>query len=415
MQVLYNAAIYLFDFTIRLAALVNPKARLWMNGRKGLLGKIEDVLRKDEEINERKKRIWFHCASLGEFEQGRPVIEKFRETLPGYTIILTFFSPSGFEVRKNYTGADQIFYLPLDTVSHARRFVEIVNPDLVIFIKYEYWINYLSELANRGIPIYVVSAIFRHNQHFFKWYGSWFRKKLRMITWFFVQNEESRELLQSSGISKVSVSGDTRFDRVSAITSQDKPFPLITKFCDGNSIMVAGSTWEADEEILIPWINDPSTKMKLIIAPHEIHPSRIESITRRLNKPYVRYSEAKEETIREKEILIIDSIGMLAFIYKYGTIAYVGGGFGVGIHNILEAAAYGVPVIFGPNYKRFGEARELVEKQGSFSIRNNNEFISVLNRLLDDPMVYKQSAKTNLQYVKTNLGATEKIMQHIHG
>jgi 3-deoxy-D-manno-octulosonic-acid transferase len=414
MFLFYTISIYFYVFFIRVASLFNDKARKWIKGRKNLLQQIREELGNEKGISEHQL-IWFHCASLGEFEQGRPVMQKIRELYPGQKILLTFFSPSGYEVRKNFKGADHIFYLPIDTPSNARKFINLVNPGMVIFIKYEYWYNFLEELTIRKIPVYIASAIFRPEQHFFRWYSGWFRRQLKKISGFFVQDKESESLLNSIGIARVTVTGDTRFDRVYDIAREDKPFPLISSFCGDNRVIVAGSTWKEDEEILFTLINEDAPGLKFILAPHEIHASHLESISAGLKNPFVRYSQASEENVRDAKILIIDSIGILAYLYKFATIAYVGGGFGAGIHNILEAAAFGKPVIFGLRHEKFREAGDLIRAKGAFSITDAGGFKATINKLLTDHEFYNHSAEECSLYVQRNQGATDKIIRHIYG
>ena len=414
MSHLYNISIYLYSFFIQIASVFNSKARLWVDGRKDIFERIHAAL-EDEPTGEERKIAWFHCASLGEFEQGRPVIEEFRSRFPAYKIFLTFFSPSGFEVRKNYKDADYIFYLPADTRLNAERFISIVNPRMVFFIKYEYWYNYLRCLHNKEIPFYIISAIFRPGQHFFKWYGSWFRDQIKQVTCFFLQDNESAKLLLKIGINRFSVTGDTRFDRVYAIARQFHSYPLIEEFCRDSQVILAGSSWAEDEEILFPMMNKSGSSLRFIIAPHETHSERISSLISRLKIPALRYSEAGNENIHDFRVLIIDSIGILAHLYQYPFIAYIGGGFGSGIHNILEAAAFGVPVIFGPNYKKFREAKELISLGGAFTISDANQFIQITNRLLTHTEEYSTSSVICYQYVQEHKGVTEKILEKING
>jgi len=409
---LYNLFVFFYVLGIRVASLVNEKAKLWVNGRKGILGKIEEALAGNHD---KKKIAWFHCASLGEFEQGRPVMEAFREAMPDHRIFLTFFSPSGYEIRKNYPGADHIFYLPADTAEMAAKFIKILSPDIVFFIKYEYWYNYLAVLKQRGIPTYMVSAIFRPTQPFFRWYGSWFRKQLNNLTWFFVQDEDSEILLRKIGIRQVSVSGDTRFDCVSAIANQKKPVEGIEEFCKDFLVILAGSTWPEDEKILLPFILENKTKFKFIIAPHEVHKERIEGLMSFLGTGGLRFSQANESNIREARILVIDSIGILAFLYRYAFISFVGGGFRVGIHNILEPAAFGVPVIFGPNYERFREARDLIRESGAYTIKSEEEFRTTFGYIADIPGERDRASGICSAYVTSHKGATTHILKYLHG
>jgi 3-deoxy-D-manno-octulosonic-acid transferase len=413
MQSLYNISIFLYSLSIRLAALFNPKAKLWVEGRKDIFSRVRKAFQKDDPAS--SKRAWFHCASLGEFEQGRPVMEMFRTRFPDHKLVVTFFSPSGYEVRKNYAGADFIFYLPADTRKNASRFIDLVNPEMAFFIKYEYWYNYLDVLTERRIPVYFISARFHEDQHFFKWYGSWFREKLKALTWFFVQDTESERLLQQIGIRSVSVSGDTRFDRVSAVASQNREFPVIAEFCRGSLTLVAGSTWKEDEAILIPLIREESPGLKFIIAPHETDPQRVASLTGSLGVPFLKYSEATESNVGIVNILVIDSVGILAQLYKYATLAYVGGAFGSGLHNILEPAAGGVPVIFGPEHKKFREAGDLIRLGGAFSIGDLPGFLTTVNNLLADEELRQKSSQACRDYVNSNRGATRKILEKIHG
>lgn len=407
MAALYNIGIRLYHFAILIASLSNQKARLWRQGRKNIFKKLTAALSENPAL------IWFHCASLGEFEQGRPLIEELKKTHPKYKILLTFFSPSGYEVRKNYEGADYIFYLPIDTPSNARRFINLTNPKVAIFVKYEFWFNYQCTLRKNDIPLFVVSANFRGNQHFFKWYGGWFRKNLNNFTHLFVQNEHSKNLLAKAGLNQVTVSGDTRFDRVASITKQVKPFPLIEKFCDGQKVFIAGSSWKPDEDILIPFINEHSETFKYIIAPHEVHKEHIETICHSLKAEYVLYSSLNDENAKSARILIIDCIGILSHIYQYGYITYIGGGFGKSIHNILEPATFGMPVIFGPNHTKFAEAIELKKLKGAFSINGAENFNNLLNQWINEPAKVSEAAAISKAFVRNNTGACEIIMKEV--
>ncbi|MGL4292421.1 MAG: 3-deoxy-D-manno-octulosonic acid transferase, partial [Bacteroidales bacterium] len=354
---LYNTGISLYGMAIRMVAGKNPKAAKMIAGHKVVF----DYLKENRKAGDRY--LWFHAASLGEFEQGRPLIEQLRISYPEYKIALTFFSPSGYEVRKNYAGADLICYLPLDMPSNVTRFLDILNPEKAFFIKYEFWANYLHELKKRAIPVYLFSAIFRPEQVFFKPYGAFFRKLLRVYDSIFVQDESSRKLLREIGIENVEVAGDTRFDRVLEIRDQAKEIPLICSFTEGASfVLVAGSSWPKDEDLMIDHFNR-HPEMKLIIAPHEIHESHLTDIIGKLKRPYVKFSQLNEENAKQADCLLIDCIGLLSSIYRYGNAAYIGGGFGVGIHNVLEAAVYDIPVVFGPNYSRFREACNLVGRK----------------------------------------------------
>lgn len=411
LKILYNIAIAIYGALICVVSLFNHKARLFCRGRKGLLKKIAS------EIDHSKPIIWFHCSSVGEFEQARPLIEWYKENRKEYRILLTFFSPSGYEMRKNYPLADWIYYLPLDSASNARKFIELVSPNKAIFIKYEFWYNYLSQLHKKGIETYIVSAIFREDQVFFKPYGGLFRRMLKSFTALFVQDELSKKLLDGIGITdNVMICGDTRFDRVNQITSSSREFPVISKFSGNSFTILAGSTWPPDEEILAASVKNFS-KVKLVMAPHEIHKEHISGILETF-KGYrvIKFSDSGNLTdsqLEEANVLVIDCMGILSSIYRYGSFAYIGGGFGVGIHNILEAATYGIPVAFGPKYQKFKEARDLISRQGATSVRSQEEFYALLDKLVKNNNVVKERGKICLNYVKENLGATNRIISKI--
>jgi 3-deoxy-D-manno-octulosonic-acid transferase len=413
-RILYNISLYLYSIIIRIATLFNQKAKLWIRGREDIFLNVKSALNNSESQN--SPLIWFHCASLGEFEQGRPLIEKIKSQHPEYKILLTFFSPSGYEVRKDYSGADYIFYLPLDTTYNAKKFIRLVNPKAVFFVKYEFWFNYLNELKQQNIPLYLVSGIFREDQLFFKSYGSWFRKQLNCFTYFFLQDEYSSKLLNSIGFKNNAVVGDTRFDRVDEIAKNVKLFPIIKQFKQDSNILIAGSTWEEDEKIISKNFKNSKSQIlnfKLIIAPHEIDESHINSIVLKFNNfKIIRYSQANENNINGAQVLIIDNIGMLSSLYQYGNIAYIGGGFGKGIHNILEAATFGLPVIFGPNYQKFSEAKELIKLGGAFSINNDFDLNKTIESL-NDKIVRQVTANISKQYVQSRIGATDKILSAI--
>ena len=413
MNFIYDIAIRFYVLTIRLAALFKPKAWLWVKGRRNIFERIRKALA-DAGVDPYKQPVaWFHCASLGEFEQGRPVIEAYRLKYPDHKIFLTFFSPSGYEVRKAYLGADFIFYLPADISRQVCKFLALVNPRVAIFIKYEFWFNYLRHLRKAGIATYVVSANFRPDQHFFKWYGDWSRAALEHLTHLFVQNESSLELLSFIGIKNVTVSGDTRFDRVVDIAAHAQRFPLVEAFAAGSHLLVAGSTWPADEELIFGLMQKPGLKFKLIIAPHETYPAHINAIMAMAGSNALRYSTANETNISGANVLVIDSIGMLSALYRYATLTYIGGGFGVGIHNTLEAATFGKPVIFGPTYSKFAEAREMLELGAAFSIKNEAELFSAVEHLLNDSDAYSIAAQQAGDYVKARAGATRIIMRKL--
>jgi 3-deoxy-D-manno-octulosonic-acid transferase len=407
MSLLYTLSIYIYNFLIRIGSPFNAKAKLWTDGRRGIFGRLRNAISKGEKI------AWFHCASLGEFEQGRPVIEAFRKAQPDFKILLTFFSPSGYEIRKNYDGANWIFYLPIDTPGKAKKFLNIVNPAIAVFVKYEYWFNYMKVLNRKGIPLIVISAIFRPGQRFFRWWGGWQRKMLETTTRFFVQNNTSKQLLNAVGISQVTLSGDTRFDRVLQVARQKKSFPLIEKFSEGRKVLLAGSTWPKDEELIISYIQQKPQGIKFIIATHEVHEPRIQSLINKLPVPPLRFSQATNENILSSNVLIIDSIGILSHLYQYATVAYIGGGFGVGIHNILEAATFGNPVIFGLNYEKFQEAKDLVSLGGAFSISSGTEFLEIIKKLISDDNFRKKVSQISTRFVEEKSGATGQIIDFI--
>ena len=427
-----------------IGSLFNKKIKkMWRGEREAV-----DLLK--EKVDPTAKYVWFHAASLGEFEQGRPLIEQLRATHPEYKILLTFFSPSGYEVRKNYEGADIVCYLPLDTIRNARRFLRAVHPVMAFFIKYEFWYNYLHILRHRGVPVYSVSSIFRPGQVFFKWYGRNYAKVLHCITHFFVQNEVSLQLLKGIGIDEATVVGDTRFDRVLQIKEQAKELPIVEAFkgindkgsackeelsedackkelsedackeefsengSKGCKVFVAGSSWQPDEDIFIRFFND-HPDWKLIIAPHVIGEDHLSYILDKLQMKAVRYTQATEQSAAEARCLIIDCFGLLSTIYRYGEIAYVGGGFGVGIHNVPEAAVWGVPVLFGPNNKRFQEAQDLLACKGSFEVTDYDSFNTIISHLISDDQFRHQCGEASANYVKSRSGATDIIMKSVVG
>ncbi len=402
---MYNIVIYIYLIGVAIASCFNKKVKkMWAGERQAL-----KVLR--EKVDPNARYIWFHAASLGEFEQGRPLMEYLRKTHPEYKILLTFFSPSGYEVRKNYEGADIICYLPLDTIRNARRFLRAIKPVMAFFIKYEFWYNYLHILQYRGIPTYSVSSIFRPDQIFFQWYGKGYGCVLKCFTHFFVQNIESKNLLAKLDIHDVEVVGDTRFDRVLQIKEASKQLPIVEKFTENTSkVFIAGSSWLPDEEIFLKYFN-LHKDWKLIVAPHVIGEDHLAQIFELLKgRRVVRYTEATEENVKDAEVLIIDCFGLLSSIYHYGTISYVGGGFGVGIHNVLEAAVWDIPVIFGPNNKRFQEAQGLIMTGGGFEINDYQSFRDLMMRFETDEMFLQTSKKHAGEFVKGRAGATEKIM-----
>ena len=410
---MYSLAIHFYAFIIALISPFHKKARIMRLGQ----WKTNSILR--EKIDRNAKYIWFHASSLGEFEQGRPMMEKIKAEHPEYKILLTFFSPSGYEVRKNYNGVDVICYLPFDTPYRVKKFLNLANPSIAVFIKYEFWGNYLQELKHRNIPVYIISSIFRRDQLFFQWFGYPYRKMLYCFTHLFVQDDRSAALLKEFGITNVTVTGDTRFDRVLDVRNQARELSPVEHFvCEGGKekrlTLVAGSSWPQDEEILIPYFNE-HPEMKLIIAPHEIHREHLMYIESLLKRPSVRLADVfhDESLAGGKVRLIVDSFGLLSSIYRYGTIAYIGGGFGAGIHNTLEAAVYGIPVLFGPKYHKFKEAKDLIKVGGGFSVSDKQSFCEKMDELLTYHEVLEAAGESAGQFVNGNAGATDKILRII--
>ena len=417
---MYNIVIYLYLTGVAIVSLFNQKVRkMWRGEREAF-----SVLK--QKVDPNAKYVWVHAASLGEFEQGRPIMECIRRDHPEYKILLTFFSPSGYEVRKNYEGADIVCYLPLDTITNARRFLRLIRPCMAFFIKYEFWYNYLHILRHRGVPTYSVSSIFRPGQIFFRWYGRQYGRVLKCFTKFFVQNEVSRELLATIGIHRVEITGDTRFDRVLQIKDAAKQLPLVESFVSPvaseaaaqRKCFIVGSSWEPDEDIYIPYFTDKD--WKLIIATHVVSPERVGLLKKRLveqGKKVVLYSEADKPevkgTLSEADVMIIDCYGLLSSIYRYADVAYVGGGFGVGIHNLPEAAVWGVPVFFGPNNARFQEAQDLKQNGGGLEITNSHDFEQLMNDLIAHPDTIKERGRQAGSYVMNRSGATDKILRSV--
>ncbi|QXV65511.1 3-deoxy-D-manno-octulosonic acid transferase [Mucilaginibacter sp. 21P] len=400
MLFIYNIGIHLFYLTAALVSLYKNKAKLWINGRK------------HQQIKSLESNIWFHFASLGEFEQGRPVLEAVKKQYPLHNIVVTFFSPSGYEPRKNTPLADVVYYLPLDTAANAQHFISTIRPQMAIFTKYEYWYHFFNELHKQHIPLYIISGIFRPGQVFFKWYGGLHRKMLKMVTWFFLQDAQSKQLLHDKGITNVSISGDTRFDRVWANAGNPKNLPEIVQFKNGQKLFIAGSTWPQDEELIAEVIKQ-HPDWKFIIAPHETSEEKIKGLTNLLpTETTIKFSEISNLKSNISN-LVIDNIGMLSSLYQYADVAYIGGGFGAGIHNTLEAAAFGMPVIFGPKYHKFKEARDLVELGAGFSINSQDELNQIANRLMSDEQARHASAVIAKDYVQQNIGATETIVNYI--
>jgi 3-deoxy-D-manno-octulosonic-acid transferase len=425
---MYNLVIYLYLCGVAIASIFNEKVRkMWRGEREAL-----KILR--QKVDPNARYAWFHAASLGEFEQGRPIMERLRKEHPEYKILLTFFSPSGYEVRKNYEGADIVCYLPLDTIINARRFLRAIRPEVAFFIKYEFWYNYLHILKHRGVPVYSVSSIFRPNQIFFRWYGKQYGRVLKCFTHFFVQNQISKDLLSTININNVSITGDTRFDRVMSIKSQAKQLPIVEAFVGGaecppssdthhaspSKVFVAGSSWPLDEDIFIKYF-DEHPEWKLIIAPHVIGEDHLQQILGMTKRKVVRYTQVDTNSqistlnsqLGNVDILIIDCFGLLSSIYRYGDVAYIGGGFGVGIHNTLEAAVWDMPVVFGPNNKKFQEAQDLKACGGGFEIANYEEFEQLMERFASDEAFLKESGSNAGHFVKDQAGATEKVLASV--
>ena len=407
---MYNVVFYIFEIGVFVASFFNEKVRKMWKGERASFRYLK------EHVDPNADYAWFHAASLGEFEQGRPIMEEFRKVYPEKKILLTFFSPSGYEVRKNYELADLVCYLPIDTPTNAIRFLRTVRPSVAFFIKYEFWYNYMHILRHRGVPVYSVSSIFRPDQVFFRWYGKTYAHVLKCFTHFFVQNEESKRLLASIGITNVDVTGDTRFDRVATIANQSKNIPAVATFVKNNlkKVFVAGSSWLPDEQIFLPYLAQ-HPEWKIIIAPHVIAENHIEMIMQLLKgRRVMRYSQLQvgdHAKLAEAEVLIIDCFGLLSSIYKYGTVAYVGGGFGVSIHNLPEAAVWNIPVIFGPNNHKFQEAQELKACQGGFEITSAEDFALIMNRFSADKQALKAASDAAGNYVRSQSGATERLLQ----
>ncbi|WP_264548923.1 3-deoxy-D-manno-octulosonic acid transferase [Flavobacterium sp. N2820] len=421
MNQIYNLIVILASQLLKIIAVFSPKMKLFVNGRKSVFQTLANKIQSSD------KTIWFHAASLGEYEQGLPVIEAIKQQFPTHKIVVTFFSPSGYEVRKNNTIADVTVYLPMDTISNAKKFIKLVHPEMAFFIKYEYWPNYLNELKNQQIKTYLISGILRENQAFFKWYGGFYRNALKTFDYFFVQNDRSKILLQSIGFNNVKVSGDTRFDRVVSILERDNSLDFIEQFKDNKTIIVMGSSWPKDENLLVNYINQSSDEVKFIIAPHNIKSEQIQELKKSISKKTVLFSENVETrligsdvetrliaSLQEYNVFIIDTIGILTKIYSYADIAYVGGGFGnPGVHNILEPATFGVPVVIGPNYSHFAEATALVNMEGCISIQNQIQLNESFDLLLQNKEERLEKGHICSTFVQMNKGATQTIMNHI--
>ena len=407
MRTLYTLGIFIYGFGIKVASLFNGKARLWVRGRRQQFGRMRQLIPDDQ-----RPCVWVHASSMGEFEQARPVIELIHSQFPNHKIVVTFFSPSGYEIRKNYDLADAVLYMPLDTPRNARRFLDIVKPQVALFVKYDFWFNFLSELNKRQVPTFMFSTIFRPSQYFFKWYGRWFRRQLGTFTHFFVQNEESKALLQGIGFENVTITGDTRFDRVAKIAATAKSDDIVERFINGKPVVMAGSSWPPDEQILQQFIATTPHDVKLIVAPHEIDESHVSQIKRLFGKMAVCYTEATPDTdFSDVKVLIVNTMGMLSSLYRYSHIAYIGGGFGKGIHNILEAVVYGTPVCFGPNHSKFQEAKDIIALGGGAVVFSANGFSYIVNNWLSDNALWQKTSDICRQYTQSNIGSAEKIFE----
>jgi len=407
MLAIYNIGIKIYYFLVLLVSVFNNKAEKWISGRKGWKKKWS----KHPIV---APTAWFHFASLGEFEQGKPLMESFREKFPDKKIVITFFSPSGYEIRKNSPLGDYILYLPLDTAKNAKDFISVFKPEVAFFNKYEYWFHFFKALNEKRIPLYITSAIFRPEQAFFRKYGNFNRLILSYVTHFFVQNKESEDLLKSIGINSSTISGDTRFDSVNNLSKKIKDLPFIVDFKADSQLIIAGSSWPEDEKLLAQWLIEHAEGRKIVFAPHEIKEDRINYIIKLFPESWtIKHSEIRNQNLADFKVLIIDNIGMLSSLYPYGEIAYIGGGFGVGIHNTLEAAAWGMPVIFGPNYQKFQEAKDLIEIDAGFSIASQQELNNILNKLANDINYQEEAASTAKSYVDKNVGATKIIMDKV--
>lgn len=409
MQALYTFFIQMYGFAISITAHFNPKANLWISGRKNWKNKMKQAISPDDKV------IWVHCSSLGEFEQGRPVMEKIKKEFPYHKLAVSFFSPSGYEVRKDYQGADYIFYLPLDTPKNAKQLIKILHPEVLILVKYEYWYNLLKRLQKKDIPVIVISAVIKEDNLFFRPFGSWFRKIIAGIEHFFVQDNDSKNLLESIGIEKVTVSGDTRFDRVKEIREANARVEFIEKFKGNSKLIVAGSTWSDDEEILVKFIHEKlPDDWKLIFAPHNIKEKEIISLSEKINKKTAVYTKSDQNQIENSQILILDTIGTLTKIYAYSDVSYVGGGFTkTGVHNTLEPTVFGVPIIFGPNYENYFEAIDLLENQGAVRFIDQYDFDQKMTNLIENEDERKLRGNAAENYIQGKPNSTELIIDYL--
>ena len=404
---LYNLVLLVISFFLGIIARFNSKMGLFVQGRKATFPLINKNIASDDKV------IWVHAASLGEFEQGLPVIQQIRTEFPEYKILLTFFSPSGYEVKKNTPAADLVCYLPLDTATNVDEFLKCANPKIAIFVKYEIWPNYFKGLRKRGVPLLLISAIFKKEQIYFKWYGGFMRNSLKQVDHFFLQNETSESLLSGLGYSNITIAGDTRFDRVNQIKKQDNALDFMAEFKGNKPCMVIGSSWPEDEKILVPFINRFNKSIRFVIAPHNIKKDHIEKLRGTLNNKTVLFSEYPNIDVEDPEILVLDTIGLLTQVYSYGDLAYVGGGFATGLHNTLEPAAFGIPIIIGPQYAGFIEAETMVKLRGCFSIQNAEEFGQIAEKLINNPEFRKETGQINAAYVEKNKGASIQIIAYM--
>ena len=407
MRAIYSFLVHVAWFHLKLIAYLKPKIKLFVEGRKSVFSILENSITDADPI------IWMHVASLGEYEQGLPILQKLKTNYPKHKILLTFFSPSGYEIKKNTKDADIITYLPLDTISNANKFIQLANPVLAIFIKYEIWPNYLNELQKKNVPTFLVSALFSKKQSYFKWYGGFMRKSLKTFHHFFIQDENSQELLKTIGFTNTTVSGDTRFDRVAEILERDNTLSFMTDFKQDKFCFVVGSSWPDDEKIIVEHINKSNYGVKYVIAPHNIKTEHIKNLKADISKKTLLYSELEHENSKDYEVLLIDTIGLLTKIYSYADIAYVGGGFKTGLHNTLEPAVFGTPLLIGPNYKGFREAEDLVEKGGTIVVKNKDEFSNAFEKLFNNRIMVEELGQINAQYAISKTGATTKVMNHL--
>ena len=406
-MILYNICIALYSYIVALVGIWNKKARQWSQGRKNIFSSMQQAIGKEDKV------VWIHVASLGEFEQGRPIIEQIRREKPEYKILVTFFSPSGYEIRKNYNGADYIYYLPIDTPRCVRRFLNIAHPEIAIFVKYEFWLNYLFELRRRQIRTFIISTIFRRKSIFFSWYGALWRRALRSFETMFVQNQESKELLHGIGFDNVIIAGDTRFDRVAELAQAAKKIPLVERFKSESDLFVAGSTWGPDEDILLDLIN-ANPDIKFVVAPHEMDEGRIAKIISTTKGGALRYTQCDEATdFTSTQVLVLDTIGILSSVYGYAKWSYIGGGFGVGIHNTLEAATFALPIAFGPNYHKFKEARDMIALGAATKVESAEDLLKWFKPLREDAAFLKEVSNKAKEYTTQNQGATALIMKTI--